>query len=451
LSNNTKGDEFMTDITMQATADHLEAMIRDQRLLEFPAAWGDELLFPYYGGLSLPNVTHTIAQMLDAPLPDSAPLLDDVWGDASPAGQVNRVVLMLLDGLGYQHLNMLADSDDEIHALLHDLTDGRGALPLTSIAPSTTAVALPSLWTGGTPGANGLTGTVTYLNEFSMPADMLRYKPTHGNYPVDTFFEWGLSSADVVALPGIAQHLESAAVETHVVINRMLMGSGLSHILHRGTVHAHTHTGYSDALPVLRQVLQATQGQRAYVSMYHGGVDTLAHRYGAHTDFTAREAKIWLRGLRDCLNDTAAQDGQTLFLLLADHGHYDVAHWINLRTDEKAAPIREAMTIGMMADARFGHLYLRPGTVETVKAHLEAEYADCLTYLETDSAIDAGLFGDPAAFSPRTRSRLGDLILIPRLGYGLTDPSVTDYSHLISLHAGLSDREMLVPLLWRVI
>lgn len=284
-----------------------------------------------------------------------------------------------------------------------------------------------------------------------MPGDMLRYKPTHSNYPVDTFFEWGLSAADVVALPGIAQHLDSAGAETHVVINRMLMGSGLSHILHRGTVHAHTHAGYSDALPVFRQVLQQTQGERAYVSLYHGGVDTLAHQYGAHTDFTAREIKIWLRNLRDCLADATVQDGQTLFLLLADHGHYDGLHWINLRTDDKAAPIREAMSIGMMADARFAYLYLRPGTLHSVTAHLEAEYADCLTYLETDEAIEAGLFGDPARFSPHTRSRLGDLILVPRRGYALTDPSVTDYSHLIGLHAGLSDWEMLVPLLWRVI
>ena len=60
-------------------ATTLENKIRQNRLLELDVDWQDEIIFPYYNGLSLQNVPHTIGAILGAPLPHSSPLLDDVW------------------------------------------------------------------------------------------------------------------------------------------------------------------------------------------------------------------------------------------------------------------------------------------------------------------------------------------------------------------------------------
>ena len=48
---------------MPTIANMLETKIRDHRLLDLPVTWSDELIFPYYGGLSLPNITIRLHQL----------------------------------------------------------------------------------------------------------------------------------------------------------------------------------------------------------------------------------------------------------------------------------------------------------------------------------------------------------------------------------------------------
>lgn len=129
-----------------SVAEQLETKIRNHRLIDFPVAWADELIFPYYDDLSLPNIAHSIANALGHPMEQSSPLLDDVWQADVPSAK--RVVTFLMDGMGYQHLNMLMAEDDELRDAVTELNGGREVVPLTSVAPSTTAVALTSLWTG---------------------------------------------------------------------------------------------------------------------------------------------------------------------------------------------------------------------------------------------------------------------------------------------------------------
>ena len=90
---------------MSTFAQQLESKIRENRLFEFPVDWSDELIFPYYSGLSLPNISHSIASALGYPMENANPLLDEVWQADVP--QAKRVVTFLIDGMGYKHLQML--------------------------------------------------------------------------------------------------------------------------------------------------------------------------------------------------------------------------------------------------------------------------------------------------------------------------------------------------------
>lgn len=429
-----------------STAATLEAQIRANRLLNVPVAWDDEVIFPYYDGLSLYNVPHSVASLLGAPLAESAPLSDAVWQGASPQAQVDRVVLFLMDGMGYQHLNMLIAEDSAVRAAVDDLSAGRGAVPLTSVAPSTTAVALTTLWTGGTPGATAMLGTLMFLREFHTLADMLTFRPVKGKHAPDVLADWGLSPADIVDKPGIGEHLAAQGIETHLILERSLKGTGLSRILHRGISHHHPHLGYSDMMLRFEQVLVQTKGQRCYVGLYWPALDSLAHAYGAHNRFTHTEIRTQLLALVNLLNNPAVQDGRTLFILVADHGHFDAFNAIDTGQD---VVLREAKVFGLSGDARLPHLYLRSGTEERVKQHIDQTYPDSLTYIERDTALQRGFFGNQA-LSPKTAARVGDLILVPRLGWTVDDPSVGK-PPLISWHAGLTDWEMLIPFVWKLI
>ncbi|MCU0513856.1 MAG: alkaline phosphatase family protein [Anaerolineae bacterium] len=429
-------------------ADRIEQTLHTYRPLPVPAAWGAELIFPHYGGLSLRNVPHSIAALLGAPLPGSAPLDEQVWGGERPDIQFDRVIAFLMDGMGYRHVQRLAAEDAEAHALLADLTDGRGPVPLTSVLPSTTAVALTTLWTGAAPAATGITGTFTYLRPWSMIGDMLRFAPVPGGSPADTFVQWGVKAEEFVPVPGVAEQLAAQGVTTHLLLAHNLSGTGLSRILHRGIAQRHTHMGYSDFPLRLHHLLRQTAGQRGYIGVYHPGLDTLAHAYGAHNAFTAGEIKTYLRHLRDMLADPAVRDGRTLFMLLADHGHYDAPQPINLKDDPPAAPLRDALHMSLTGDERLANAYLRPGTLERVTATLAEHYADRLTWLETEAALAAGVYGP--AVPEAHRHRLGDLVLIPRLGWKLRDPVLPPLP-LVSVHSGMDAWEMLIPFLWQAL
>ncbi len=434
--------------SLQATAADLETRIRANRPVALKPDWSQELIFPLYETLSLRNVAHSIAAFLGTELQQPAPLDAAVWGGETLIGKIDRVVAFLMDGMGYLYLQQLVAEDAEIAEIVNDLTGGRGFVPLTSVMPSTTAVALPSLWTGAAPGATGMLGTLMYLRELSLIGDMLHFGAIVGDKMPDTFDRWGLPVAKLVPVPGLAEVLTAAGVETHMVAQRNLMGTGLSRILHRGVAYTHTYLSHTDSLLRLGDALRLTRGKRAYVGDYWGDVDSLAHMYGAHNRYTRQEIKAQLGGLRDLLTDASVRDGHTLVIILADHGHYDAPNVIDLATHPAAAGIRDAMKMGLSGDSRLAYLHVRDGYREKAKHELEQTFGDILAVLGVEVALEAGLFG--TAIMPETAHRLGDLLLLPRQGWRLEDSRIIKYK-MVSFHAGLDAWEMLIPLLWTVI
>ena len=193
----------------------------------------------------------------------------------------------------------------------------------------------------------------------------------------------------------------------------------------------------------LEDTLIETRGKRAYVSAYWSGVDTLAHSYGAHSRHTRTEIRTQLTAIRDLLNNPEIQDGHTLFILLSDHGQYDAPDEIDVTSDPL---LHSAMTLALNGDARLPHMFLRSGTEAQICQHIDQNYADKIAYIPREKILLNGFFGE--RISPKAPARIGDLVLVPRLGWTLQDPTIGRLP-LISWHGGLSDWEMLIPFIWK--
>ena len=427
---------------LKKNADSIESDIRTQKLFDLPVEWSDEVVYPVYDGLSIRNIPHTIGSLLGVPFTDDVTLDSRVWADGA-LDDVERVVMFLSDGLGYLYLRELMEEDPEIEDTILALTDGRGFVPITSVAPSTTAVALPSLWTGATPITHGMLGTTMFLREVSTSVNMLK------NTPVGNLKGTVLSDTDLdkfIPVKRLAQHLADENIATHLLLLRSWLGKGLlSAVLHRGVTYGYAHGGLSDFWLRLAEVLHQTVGQRCYINVYYSPVDTLSHLYGAKNHYIHYEIKNQLKQLVEVLSSEALQDGQTLLILTADHGHADAPRKIDLQSTS-AEPIRKHMRIGLTGDMRLGHLHLQNETSEEVINYIHTQYGQYLTAVETTQAISAGLFGHDTVYS-ESKHRLGDVILIPRLGTQIIDPSV-GILDLESWHGGLSEDEMLVPFIY---
>jgi hypothetical protein len=212
--------------------------------------------------------------------------------------------------------------------------------------------------------------------------------------------------------------------------------------MHKGNDIRIGHGGNADFMPGIEKLLKDTRGKKAYIGIYWSAVDSLAHQYGAHHPYTNAEIKRQILDLRKILANPQVQDGKTLFMLLSDHGHYDSLTGIELARNPV---ISDALSMSAYGDERHTYLQLRHGTMEAVKAELE-QSADKLAYIESGAALDAGYFGTNPR--PETRRRIGDLLLLPRLGHVVVDIFMPQYP-MVSRHAGLSDWEMLIPFSWQ--
>ena len=138
------------------------------RRLPLPTLAGDGWVAPAYQDFSIANLPATIAALLGIDLPGALPALpSNAWRDWSAGLQ--RVVLVIVDGLGYRLLQGRWAAGDA-QQLVNLASAGR-LLPLTSVFPSTTDAAMMSLQTGTAPATHGWLAWEMYLREVGMAAN----------------------------------------------------------------------------------------------------------------------------------------------------------------------------------------------------------------------------------------------------------------------------------------
>lgn len=432
--------------TQAATLEHT---ILQHRPLAADVSWADEIVFPYYNGLSIRNLAHTVVRLLDVRPANgylgTAPLQPELWEPYW--GQTQRVILFISDGLGWQLLQQLVAEDDAIAQIVADLSGDHPLVPITSIAPSTTAAALPCIWTGTAPVGTGMAGTLLFLRELGVVADMLHFTPfaARRSLPNEVLEAWGLDMQHLLPVQTLGEKLSERQIDSTVILQSDLAGSGLSRLMHRGVAHMVRHIGYTDLWLALRQVMHSTRNRRCFVNVYWSAVDSLSHFYGTISEPVIYEIRQQLAALRDVILDERSRDGRTLFMLVADHGHAPVPDTVApFEHPLFAAAVR--ITTG---DSRFAHLFLRDGSLAEVMAALRENYGEKIWCVPTADALEAGLFG-PEKPHVEAAARLGDLIVVAREGMSLLSQWRQKPGPL-SRHAGMSAREMMVPLLLRPI
>ncbi|MCP4516172.1 MAG: hypothetical protein GY824_13215, partial [Delftia sp.] len=302
---------------MAKLALELETAIRAHRLPSLEGVLApDEFILPHYEGLSLANLPATDAALLGVSLPGAPPLPRDVWGPY--AGGAHCVLRVVIDALGYQHLQrfMASRPSSPFQRLLR-----RGAqlVPLTSVCPSTTVTALASLWTGQTPATHGLLGTRLFLRDMGLRAHMIYFGPV-GLGMRNSLLDAGMDAANFIPSPGLAEILAQQGIETHVFINQQYSQGGLSEIFFRGVkqIHGFTPGSGADLWMTLRAFLQERAGERLYVSVYWGLLDALAHRYGPSSPTIEAELEMWT-GLME-REFLSRPQPDTVLTITADHG-----------------------------------------------------------------------------------------------------------------------------------
>src|SRR5712692_2380976 len=134
---------------------------------------------PDYDGRGLLSVPATVLDILGARGADDPVPLTDL--DPVLRAGVRRVVVVLVDGLGWGQLEMhCSRGDTPFLAELCDRARRRDAAQLleaTTVFPSTTTAAITTMNTARTPQEHGNLAYFIWLDEFAQVTQMLRWGP----------------------------------------------------------------------------------------------------------------------------------------------------------------------------------------------------------------------------------------------------------------------------------
>ncbi len=394
-------------------------------------------ILPRYDGLGLTNLPSTLLGALGVAPPDTPGLRSDLVPAELTKG-LERIVLLLLDGLG--HLQLQREIAARNVPNLRRLTSEGLYFPMTTVLPSTTATALTTLCTGLAPQQHGIMGYRLYLREYGFVVNMIHLGPTQAR---GTLVETGVDPRTLIPGPSIFERCRVSGVQAYLLTRFHLIGTPLSTMLHRGAQPV-AHGGSPDLFVHIRRLLKGRSKKRAFIFAYWDAIDAAGHAYGASSEeHSAELASLDFSLGRELLDHGG--DGKTLVVVTGDHGHIDVPTERMEFLDNHPDLLR-LLLVEPTGDARLPYLHARPGRAREVEAYLQKHLGSQGFPLASTRAFQEGLFGlGPSR--PEARDRAGDFLLIPREGWAFPYRQGPGESLLVGRHGGTSEAEMLVPLL----
>lgn len=369
------------------------------------------MTFPDYNR-SILNVTCGVLKLFGAE-PPHAPL-QEVAGLA----RKSHVALVILDGMGEDALTLLPEG-----AFLRR----HKVATLTSVFPSTTTAATTCLYSARSPAEHGWLGWSLYFKEYARLVDTFLDRDSYSQEKL-------LSSPAKALMPfeSVFHHIRRATggrVETRAVFPFEPSVTGMDELRLARTLD-------EAALAV-----RSRDGVEAFTLLYWPDPDTTMHEYGARCERAAhavRQLNDWAEALTRRLRDTT-------LIITADHGQTDVTDivWLNERPE-----LIKYLVMPPSIETRAASLFVKRGREAAFERAFRDALGDDFLLMPREELLARQIFG-PGSLHPKSDDFIGDYMAVAtgdRAIYYRPEGAVP-HGRMIGHHAGLTDAEMLVPLI----
>jgi hypothetical protein len=339
----------------------------------------------------------------------------DGAGNTLGLPEAPRYVVFLVDGLGLDLLRQHADAAPFL-ASLHNVDD------VVCGVPSTTVTSLTSLGTGVRAGRHGVVGYTSRVPETGRRLNSLKW-----DQPIDPTV-WQ-------PFPTILQRLQQAGVSASAVNDAKFAGTGLTVCSQRG-VPFHGISSVYERLDVVVDVIESAPRSVTYA--YESRLDHTGHGKGC----TSQEWRDMLTTIDTELaelRDELPRD--TVMIVTADHGMIDLPP--DDRFDVDASP-RLLDDVDLLAgEARFRHLYTRPGAADDVAERWRATLGDQVVVRTHEGLED--WFGP---ISPAVRGRIGDVVVASLGDFAVFSSREFGVElKMTGFHGSITEAELRIPVL----
>lgn len=340
---------------------------------------------------------------LDAPYGSIQPL-DTVLRQRKP----RNIILLLLDGLGYTTLVETLPANSFLRSHL--------SLELSSVYPSTTVAATASLRSGLPPVSHGRLGWTMYFPQIDRSVDVFSNN---------------------------AQYQNSQAAGFHVADSYLPYPDLNGRLSRQTTVTATSVSAFDDIKAetfddLTAQILKACdEPERHYLYTYYREPDFSMHQFGIHSRKTLQQIQ---KLDRDCEKLHEALPGDSLLMITADHG----------LVDAMPAVMEEYPQLGRMLlrppvlEPRCAAFYVKPDCLDDFPPAFNDALGTDFLLLTVSEALDRQIFG-PGRVMPGIQQYLGDYLAIATGQRSIFQKR--KHCRMIGMHAGLTEREMRVPLI----
>ena len=381
-------------------------------------------IFPNYDGAGIVNLMSSVIEGCGGALLADYPPLSAL--ETSLLANADNIVLLVIDGLGYDYL-MSRERDSVLRQHLHSR--------LTSVAPSTTASAISTFLTGVAPQQHGLTGWFGYFRELGGVVAVLPFAARHGGASLT---QAGIS---VESLYGHTAIFDGLPLASYVVCPDWIAQSPFNRA-HAGDATVLPYKGVDGCFAAIAAAV-GRRGGRKYVYAYWPGFDSLAHEHGVASEVVAAHYRTLDQAFAALLD--ALANTRTVVIVTADHGFVDVPEQKRLEVGAFPA-IKSCLMAPLCGEPRLAYCYVRHDMRAQFESAVEAQLAQFAELRPSRALVERGLFGrgDP---HPELLSRVGDYVLILKDDYVIVDRLAHEGPvSMVGYHGGLSAGEMYVPL-----
>ena len=327
--------------------------------------------------------------------------------DAILAKQYRNVVLMVFDAMGSRNLETLLPADGFLRK--HMLQE------LTSVFPPTTTAATTTLESGLAPSEHAWLGWSLYFPEVEDNVNIF----INTNYEDEPIADYNVAN----------RYLPYKNVVEK--INELSQARAES-VSYFGTYHTESYEEIMEGVETL-----CKEDGRHYLYTYWNEPDSSMHEKG----ITSEEASAWVKRINEDLEVLSSKLSDTVLFVIADHGHINTSNQYigdypeimdTLKWMPSIEPRALAFSVKEGREMDFETAFLR---------HFGGDFI----LLPSQEVVDQGLFGR-GKVHPRFKEFLGDYLAVA-IGEVSLFYVKEHAEQFIGAHAGLTDYEMMVPLI----
>ena len=339
-----------------------------------------------------------------------------------------NVVLLIIDGLGYEYL-----TKNHSESLLNSHLVG----PMTSVFPPTTASAVTTFLTGVAPQQHALTGWFMNLKELGLVSCVL---PFTARYNDSSLSESGVNIKSIIDSEPISARLKA---NCFIIQPEKLSKSDFSLAMSKKA----KPLAFNDLEGMFRAIKRVikSSGKRKYIYSYWPELDHLGHEKG----ITHKKVALHLREIDKRLTKfiKSLKGTDTTLIITADHGHMvsPPDKLVDLRNHPK---LIECLSLPLCGEKRSAYCYVHPSKAKQFEDYVKEHLSKYVYLFKAEELIEKNFFG-LGNQNKKLLDRIGDYVLIAKEDFSIHNPMLTEEGKKqhIGHHAGISKAEMLVPLI----